>query len=124
MTMRFGGCVPTLRIFSEAKAKEFYVDFLGFEVAFEHRYGEDFPLFMGVRQGDCLLYLSEHHGDACPGAAVAIEVTGCKEYQERLLASDYRYAKPQGKASEWRTWETTITDPFGNRLTFFEPKAS
>ena len=36
--MSFFGITPILRIFDEAKAKEFYVDFLGFSVDWEHRY--------------------------------------------------------------------------------------
>lgn len=32
--------IPILRIFDEAKAKEFYVAFLGFSVDWEHRFGE------------------------------------------------------------------------------------
>ena len=120
MTIEFRRPIPTLRIFDEAKAREFYVDFLGFEVTFEHRYQDDFPIYMGLRQGDCHIHLSEHHGDACPGASVSIEVVGCKAYQEALLAKDYKYSKPGGEANEWHAWETTIRDPFGNKLTFFE----
>ena len=29
---------PIFRSFDEAKAREFYIDFLGFEVTFEHRF--------------------------------------------------------------------------------------
>ncbi len=36
--MKFGAVTPILRIFDEAKAREFYVDFLGFTVDFEHRF--------------------------------------------------------------------------------------
>ena len=33
-----GGPVPILRCFDEAKAREFYVDFLGFSVDCTHRF--------------------------------------------------------------------------------------
>jgi len=36
--------VPILRIFDEAKAKEFYLDFLGFSLGWEHRFEPDAPL--------------------------------------------------------------------------------
>ena len=36
--MTFGKATPILRIFDEAKAKEFYVAFLGFKVDWEHRF--------------------------------------------------------------------------------------
>ena len=76
MTSRFTGVIPTLRIFDSAKAREFYIDFLGFKVDFEHRFEPDLPLFMQVSMGDVVLYLSEHHGDCSPGAKIVIETTG------------------------------------------------
>lgn len=36
--MSFGKTTPILRIFNECKAKEFYVDFLGFTLDWEHRF--------------------------------------------------------------------------------------
>lgn len=38
--------IPILRIFDEAKAKEFYFDFLGFRLDWEHRFEEGLPLYM------------------------------------------------------------------------------
>lgn len=40
--------VPIFRIFDEAKAREFYIDYLGFTIDFEHRFEDDSPLYMGV----------------------------------------------------------------------------
>jgi len=37
-----------LRSFDEAKAREFYVDFLGFTVDWEHRFEPGMPLYMQV----------------------------------------------------------------------------
>ena len=72
--IEFGAITPVLRIFDEAKAREFYVDFLGFSVGFEHRFSDNSPLYMGVIRAGCALHLSEHHGDACPGAQVRIKI--------------------------------------------------
>ena len=113
---------PILRIFDEAKAREFYADFLGFSVNWEHRFEENFPLYMEVARDTCVLHLSEHHGDCCPGGAVRIPVTGIGDFHEALAASDYKYAKPGIEETPWNTREVTVTDPFGNRLVFFEPK--
>ena len=66
--MGFGKTTPILRIFDEAKAREFYVDFLGFKVDWEHRFEPDLPLYMQVSK-DCILHFSEHHGDCSPGSA-------------------------------------------------------
>ena len=40
---RLSAAVPVLRIFDVAKAYEFYRDYLGFELDWEHRSGADFP---------------------------------------------------------------------------------
>lgn len=44
--MKLGRTTQILRIFDEAKAKEFYVDFLGFTIDWEHRFESDLPLYM------------------------------------------------------------------------------
>ncbi len=113
--------VPVLCIFDPSKAKEFYVDFLGFEVAFEHRFGENFPLYFGITHSRCTLHLSEHHGDAAPHAHVRIRTTGLDQFVAALQAKDYRYAKPgRPETTPWGSREITVTDPLSNRLTFYE----
>lgn len=122
---RMRGATPIFRIFDEAKAREFYLDFLGFKVDFEHRFGDHFPLYMGVSQDDCVLHLSEHHGDATPGSRVRIRVSDIELLAQRLAAKGYKYAKPgPPQPQPWGEKELTIGDPFGNRLTFFEPISS
>ena len=112
---------PVLRMFDEAKAREFYVDFLGFAVAFEHRFGANFPLYMGVTKAGSTLHLSEHHGDACPGTHVRIGCDAVADFARELAAKSYRYAKPGApETTAWGTREFTVADPFGNRLTFVE----
>src|ERR1700720_2445823 len=39
---------PILRIFDESKAKEFYLGFLGFKLDWEHRLGDNFPLYAQI----------------------------------------------------------------------------
>jgi hypothetical protein len=41
---------------------------------------------MQISLDDCVLHLSEHSGDACPGAAVKLHTDKIKEYVDRLLA--------------------------------------
>ncbi|SCW28620.1 Uncharacterized conserved protein PhnB, glyoxalase superfamily [Paenibacillus tianmuensis] len=111
---------PILRIFDETKARAFYLDYLGFQVDWEHRFEENFPLYMQISLGACTLHLSEHHGDCSPGAAVRIEVENLEAFHAKLEAKDYKYAKPGLETTPWETQELTVTDPFGNRLIFFE----
>ena len=119
------GCVtPVLRSFDELKAREFYVDFLGFKVVFEHRFGDNFPLYLGIEREGALIHLSEHHGDASPAAQVRIETADVVGYARALRAKDYRNAKP-GDPEEmpWGSLELRLTDPFHNVLVFHQPKA-
>lgn len=55
------------------EAREFYVNFLGFKVDWEHRFEAGLPLYLQVSREGCTLHLTEHHGDCCPGAALRIE---------------------------------------------------
>ncbi len=115
----FGPVIPVLRIFDERKAREFYIDFLGCGVAFEHRFGENFPIYLGLSLGGCALHLSEHHGDANPGAHVRVQTHDVAAFIEALRAKDYKFAKPAAPGRQpWGSLEATIVDPFGNRLTF------
>lgn len=116
--MKLGPITPIFRIFDEAKAKEFYVDFLGFKIDWEHRFADDLPLYMGISKGDCVLHLSGHFGDACPGAALRIAIDDVDAYQQELLAKQYKHARPGVHNQPWGSREMSIHDPFGNRLIF------
>ena len=115
-----GAVTPILRIFDIAKAQEFYVGFLGFEVQWEHRFTDDAPLYTEVSRGGCVLHLSEHHGDASPGSAVRVRVEDIEALHRELTGRNYRFAKPGLCETPWKTREISVTDPFGNRLHFFE----
>jgi uncharacterized glyoxalase superfamily protein PhnB len=116
--MEFGKTTPILRMFDGAKAKEFYVDFLGFKVDWQHRFEEGLPLYMQLSKDSCVIHLSEHHGDCCPGAAMRIETNDLDAFQRALLAKQYRYASPTIQSTPWGSRDMSVTDPFGNRLTF------
>jgi len=116
--MHLDKTTPVLRIFDENKAKEFYVGFLGFNVDWEHRFEEGLPLYMQVSRDACVLHLSEHHGDCCPGAAMRIETTALDEYQNELLEKNYKHSRPGIQDMPWGSRDMSIADPFGNRLVF------
>jgi uncharacterized glyoxalase superfamily protein PhnB len=122
--MGLGKTTPILRIFDEAKAKEFYVEFLGFTVDWEHRFEPGLPLYMQVTRDDCVLHLSEHYGDCSPGAAVRIETTNLDHFHRDLADKKYKYARPRIEEMPWGTREVSVKDPFGNRLTFSTPATS
>jgi len=113
---------PVLRIFDVAKACEFYMEWLGFRADWEHRFGDNFPLYMQVSMDDIVFHLSEHHGDACPGAKIFIEYTGDLDaYCSLLRRKDYRYYKPSVEEAPWGGRCMEVIDPFGNKLLFAAP---
>ena len=99
--------------------REFYVDFLGFDIIWQHRFGDDAPLYVELRQENCVLHLSEHHGDATPGSRMRIEMDDVTAYQQKLAAKLYKNARPGLKNPSYGGTEMSVTDPFGNTLTFW-----
>ncbi len=117
--MQFASAIPIIRIFSESKAKEFYVAFLGFTLAWEHRFEDGAPLYAEVKRYDLALHLSEHHGDATPGSTVFVPTIGIEELHAELNARNYAYAKPGIVDLPWGR-QIEVADPFGNRIRFCE----
>ena len=112
--------VPVFRIFDVAKAKEFYVDFLGFTVDWEHTFDAVAPLYMQVSRAGCVLHLSEHYGDACPGSTITVRMTGLIDYHRELSDKKYGYYRPGIERMPWNFDQMVVIDPFGNRIRFGE----
>lgn len=118
--MQFTNITPIIRILDEYKAREFYVDFLGFQVDWEYR--AEGPLYTQVSLGEILLHLSEHSGDAAVGCAIKLHTDAIEEYVEELVAKEL----PPGVAEQypgvaeqpWGSLDMLLVDPFGNRLIF------
>jgi ribosomal-protein-alanine N-acetyltransferase len=109
--------IPILRIFDVAKAKEFYVDYLGFTVDWEHRYEPDLPLYMQVSRDGLTLHLSEHYGDGTPGSTVYVEMKGIEAFHAEIAAKKYNYLRPGLNEGHGKNGKMlALTDPFGNRL--------
>lgn len=123
MALTYIRTVPVLRSFDEARAKAFYLDYLGFAVEFEHRFEPSLPLYFSVERDGITLHISEHHGDGSPGANVRIEVTGLKAFHAEITAKGYGNMRPGLEMPEWGGTEMSVIDPAGNRLTFCEADA-
>jgi catechol 2,3-dioxygenase-like lactoylglutathione lyase family enzyme len=119
--MHFAAPTPILRIFDEPKAREFYIDWLGFKVDWEHRFEPDMPIYMQVSRGDCTLHLSEHHGDGTPGTYVRVRVDELETYLDELKGRPYKYFRPSFEDREWNAREMVVYDGFGNRIIFYRP---
>ena len=115
----FGPAVPILRILDEDRARAFYVDALDAEVMFEHRFAPHMPLYLGLSLSGCEIHLSEHREDAALGARIRIRVTGLGALADALSARLPGVGTPERQP--WGERDLTLTDPFSNRLTLWEP---
>jgi catechol 2,3-dioxygenase-like lactoylglutathione lyase family enzyme len=121
MATSFIRTVPILRIFSVEKAKEFYIDYLGFHVDWQHKFEEVAPVYMQVSRARLVLHLSEHYGDGTPGSAIYVEMTGVEEFHRELTQKNYGYLRPGLDKTPWKTLCVNVIDPFGNTIRFNEP---
>ena len=110
--------VPVLRIFDVAKAKAFYVDLLGFQIDWEHRFEPSYPLYMQVSRDDVRLHLSEHNGDGTPGQVVFVDIAGLDAFHAELQAKGSHAQIEPGPNPNMRV--LNLWDPFGGRLRFAE----
>jgi catechol 2,3-dioxygenase-like lactoylglutathione lyase family enzyme len=120
-TITFERVVPILRIFDLAKADEFYLEYLGFRVDWDHRFDDSAPLYRQISRGDLVLHLSEHHGDGSPGVRLRVTMRGVAAFHAELVSKKYRYMRPGLETTPWKTMETGVIDPFGNMIRFCEP---
>jgi hypothetical protein len=90
---------------------------LGFTLDWEHRFGPDFPLYAQISRSKLVLHLSEHSGDATPGATVYVRVQGLDDLHREFAAKGSKAAIEPGPSNHrlLQVW-----DPFSNRLRFAE----
>jgi uncharacterized glyoxalase superfamily protein PhnB len=118
--MQIQQTIPLFRIFDEAKAREFYIDWLGFQIDWEHRFEDGAPLYMQVTLGNLTLHLTEHHGDCTPGSKVFVNCQNLGAYHAEITAKNYKYNRPNLDKAFWDATCMTVIDPFGNEILFNE----
>lgn len=120
MTIEIGAPCPIIRIFDEDKARDFYLEYLGCSVDWENRSAPGAPLYMQVSRGALRLHLSEHVGDATPGATIVVPIKGVRALCTELTDKPYRLYNPSVEAPHWGGLVMELIDPFGARLRFQE----
>ena len=110
--------IPVLRIFDVAKAKEFYIDWLGFKLDWEHQFEPNTPYYMGISREEIQFHLSEHYGDGTPGSLVFIECSQIESFFQELQSRPYKYYRPSLEKTFYDTLCVDVKDPFGNKLSF------
>jgi hypothetical protein len=113
--------IPVLRIFSVEKAREFYLDYAGFHLDWEHRFEPSAPCYMQVSRDGLILQLTEHYGDGSPGTCFHVEYLGVKALHAELSAKNYPYWRPGLTETVEGTSQLTLVDPFGNKIYLGEP---
>ena len=112
--------IPVLRIFDYNKAVEFYVDWLGFTINWEHTFEPNTPVYMEVEKDGIVFHLSEHHGDGSPNTHVFIWCDGVKDYHTELINKKYKYNRPGIEETFYGALAFTVNDPFNNKISFNE----
>ncbi|MFC4856545.1 glyoxalase superfamily protein [Actinophytocola glycyrrhizae] len=118
-----GTAVPVLRVFDVPSAHEFYLDYLGFGVEWEHRFEPGLPLYTRIRRDHLVVDLSEHHGDGTPGSCVWVPVTDVHALHHELSAKNHPRQRPCVDEHAPGGPTMTVTDPFANSIRFCQAAA-
>jgi len=109
--------IPTFRILDYTKAINFYVEGLGFNVDWEHRFGKKEPVYMQVSLHKLVIHLTENKRFK-PGAIVFIESNRLMEFYKELISSKTNIKLTEPEKTNWNTIQMEIEDPFNNLLRF------
>ena len=107
--------MPTLRITDYARSKAFYVDGLGFQIDWEHRFEPHFPVFMQVSRDEMALFLTEHKGDCSVGGLVHLYVPDVDAWHAEFVGRGIAVKEPPNQSLPGLR-DMTIVDPDGNKL--------
>lgn len=117
--------IPVFRVFHREKTIEFYVDYLGCSIEWEHAPGNS-PFYMRMNLGGVEFDLSEHHGECAPGGRFSIvDFNNLEGYHRELSEKGYKFLHPGLESVDWdpSTLEMTVIDPFYNRIIFNEKRS-
>jgi len=111
--------IPTFGILDYQTAINFYVDFLGFKIDWEHRFGQTDPVYMQISKNGLTLHLSENKRFGT-NAIVFVETKNINEFQKELQERNPTNKIQDVLRTNWQTLQLEIKDPFGNLLRFNE----
>lgn len=111
--------IPTFGVPIYAVAIDFYVDFLGFSVDWEHRFAPRDPVYMQISKGGLILHLSEYKRFV-GNAIVYVSTSNLRGFHQELKEKHPFHHLPDIVITDWQTLQLEIEDPFGNLLRFNE----
>jgi catechol 2,3-dioxygenase-like lactoylglutathione lyase family enzyme len=109
--------IPQLRITNAEQSLRFFVEMLGFQIDWEHRFEPGFPLFVQLTRQGQTIFLTEHTGDCQVGGAVYFIVPDAARCMSEFEQKGIVPTNPLTNMP-WGTQEFVLTDPDGNRLRF------
>ena len=110
--------IPTLRILNYQKSIDFYTNYLGFTVNWEHRFVPIEPVYIQVSLHGLVLHLSENKRFD-PGVIVFVDTKRIR-YLHKTLYTRNQAVTPEVETTPWQTLQMEIEDPAGNLLRFNE----
>ena len=117
-SMKLQAPIPIFRIFDYELAKSFYVDWLGFHIDWEFRLSPTAPRYIQVSRDSAVFHLTEHYGDASPGAKAFIHLDDLEAFHEELCTRPNPNMRPGIHEAPWGAKIMEVVDPFGNRVCF------
>ena len=106
-------------MFKDARASaEFYKEALGFEIDWEHRFADDFPLYIQIPKPP--LHLSEHQGGGTSAAEFFVRVPDVDAVYKAMLDRGIQPAT-EPTDQEWGIRDFCVVDPDGHRVTLGTP---
>ncbi|MBI3111936.1 MAG: VOC family protein [Ignavibacteriales bacterium] len=113
--------IPALRITDYERSKAYYLDTLGFAVAWEHQFEANFPVFMSVVREGMQIYLTQHSGDCQAGSLVHFVIHDVDAWHKEFRDRGAKVTEAPNDDLGFRNM--TITDPDGNQLRLMEPSS-
>lgn len=122
-SFQIGSSIPVIRMLDEKSTLSFYLDFLGYELDWEHRFHDtpDSCLYAQIRLGQSLIHLNGHANTDSPVCEVRIPVLELESYHQFLCSKETSFPKPElvDPRYEGKKTDMNIVDPSGNLLVFW-----
>ena len=120
MVEEWSSWVPILRVKDARISARFYKEALGFEIDWEHRFADGFPLYLQISRPPLLLHLSEHQGDGTSAAEFFVRVPDVDAVYKAMLERGIEPAT-EPTNQQWGIRDFGVVDPDGHRITLGTP---
>jgi catechol 2,3-dioxygenase-like lactoylglutathione lyase family enzyme len=111
--------IPTFGVRDYDTAIDFYIDFLGFRIDWEHRFEPNGPIYMQISKNGLVLHLSESKRFE-KNVIAFVETKNISGFHKELQERNPTRRIPDIEQTKWKTLQLEIEDPFGNLLRFNE----